>query len=70
MVKSKAKAFSYSANDVWAVACKAQRLNKEYIKFVPNSYLVGSGFYKIIENKLKESVKNPELKLENLTRFA
>ena len=33
--KSKAKAFSYSANDVWAVACKAQRLNKEYIKFVP-----------------------------------
>ena len=31
MVKSKAKAFSYSANDVWAVACKAQRLNKEYI---------------------------------------
>ena len=35
MVKSKAKAFSYSANDVWAVACKAQRLNKEYIKFVP-----------------------------------
>jgi len=33
----------------------------EYIKFVPNSYLVGSGFYKIIENKLKESVKNPEL---------
>ena len=35
MVKSKIKAFSYSANDVWAVACKAQRLNKEYIKFVP-----------------------------------
>ena len=33
--KSKAKGFSYSANDVWAVACKAQRLNKEYIKFVP-----------------------------------
>ena len=26
---------TYSANDVWAVACKAQRLNKEYIKFVP-----------------------------------
>jgi len=26
---------NYSANDVWAVACKAQRLNKEYIKFVP-----------------------------------
>jgi hypothetical protein len=35
MVKTKAKSFSYSANDVWAVACKAQRLNKEYIKFVP-----------------------------------
>lgn len=35
MTKSKAKMFSYSANDVWAVACKAQRLNKEYIKFVP-----------------------------------
>ena len=34
--KSKARAFSYSANDVWAVACKAQRLNKEYIKFVPD----------------------------------
>ena len=26
---------TYSANDVWAVACKAKRLNKEYIKFVP-----------------------------------
>ena len=36
--KSKAKGFSYSANDVWAVACKAQRLNKEYIKFQATSF--------------------------------
>jgi DNA/RNA endonuclease YhcR with UshA esterase domain len=34
MTKTK-NTLNYSANDVWAVACKAQRLNKEYIKFVP-----------------------------------
>jgi hypothetical protein len=33
--KSAKNVMTYSANDVWAVACKAQRLNKEYIKFVP-----------------------------------
>jgi hypothetical protein len=33
--KSAKNTVTYSANDVWAVACKAQRLNKEYIKFVP-----------------------------------
>ncbi len=33
--KSAKNTMTYSANDVWAVACKAQRLNKEYIKFVP-----------------------------------
>ena len=33
--KSAKNNVTYSANDVWAVACKAQRLNKEYIKFVP-----------------------------------
>ena len=33
--KSAKNTVTCSANDVWAVACKAQRLNKEYIKFVP-----------------------------------
>ena len=33
--KSAKNTVTHSANDVWAVACKAQRLNKEYIKFVP-----------------------------------
>lgn len=27
--------YDFSANDVWAAACKAQRLNREYIKDVP-----------------------------------
>lgn len=35
MKTSRYAKFDFSANDVWAAACKAQRLNREYIKTVP-----------------------------------
>ena len=49
--------FKYSANDVWAAACFAQRVNKSYVKFVEegsNKVANRDLMYKLLDNNNKK----------------